>query len=251
MTLWKIGAALAVSLYAAAPALADAPVPGPAAAAPLDPARLAIARTTVDFIFPRGTYARIMDRTLTTMIPQIMDGVGKIPLRDLAGIGGLSPDKIAQMGPGTIKEIMEILDPAFEKRNQAMMKGMFGELGAMMTEFEPTMRNGLANAYARRFSAAQLADMNAFFATPSGTAYASQSLMIYTDPDVASAMQAFMPQMMKQMPALVKKVSASTADLPKRREIKDLTPGQRARLAELLGVKGSDLETHATTTPGS
>jgi hypothetical protein len=184
-----------------------------------------------------------MDRTLTAMIPQIMDGVGKIPLHDLAGIVGLSPEQVAEMGPGTLKEIMEILDPAYDKRTQAMMTGMFHQLGGMMSQFEPTMRDGLANAYARRFSAQQLGDMNAFFATPSGKAYAADSMTIFTDPDVTSAMQAFMPRMMKQLPELVRKVTEDTADLPKRRNIKDLTPAQRRRLAELLDVKDSDLDT--------
>ena len=45
-----------------------------------------------------------------------------------------------------------------------------------------------------------------------------------------------------EMPELVKKVSAETADLPARRTLKDLTPAQRKRLAKLLGVKESDLE---------
>ncbi|WP_295639706.1 DUF2059 domain-containing protein [Novosphingobium sp.] len=252
MTRWMFGAALAASLCTASPALAEAPATAPAAApAPVDPARLAIARTTVNSIFPVGTYARIMDGTLTTMIPQIMGGVGKIPLRDLAGIAGLSQEKVAEMGPGTIKQIMEILDPAYERRTQAMMTGMFREMGGMMASFEPTMRDGLANAYARRFTAQQLADMNAFFATPSGKAYAADAMTIFMDPEVMSAMQAFMPKMMKQMPDLIKKVSDSTADLPKRKHMNDLTPSERKRLAELLGVKESELEASEAAKPGA
>lgn len=213
--------------------------------------RLAVARGTVDYIFPAGTYARIMDRTLNAMIQPMMDGFGQIPLRDLAGLGGLSQDQVAKIGPGTLKQIMEIIDPAYQQRTQAMMAGMFHELGGLMAGFEPTMRDGLARAYARRFTAQQLGDLNAFFATPSGKAYAAESMTIFTDPDVTSAMQAFMPQMLKQMPELIKHVSASTADLPKRRAISELTPAQRQRLAELLGVKEGDLEAGEATKPHS
>jgi hypothetical protein len=220
------------------------------APAPVDPSRLAIARATVDFVFPAGTYARVMDRTLNSLIQPMMDGFGKIPLRDLAGLGGLSADQVAAIGPGTLREIMEIIDPVFDRRTKAMVAGLYHEMGGMMIDFEPTMRDGLAHAFARRFTTQQLCDMNAFFATPSGKAYAAESMTIYTDPDVTGAMQAFLPRMMKQMPDLIRKVEAATADLPRRRAIKDLSPADRKRLAELLGVDESDLKAHETPKPG-
>lgn len=227
------------------PALAQDATPAAAVAGPIDPARLALARTTVDAVFPAGTYARIMNRSLNAVVTPMIDGMGQIPLRDFAGLGGTSKEQLAKMGPGTLRQIMAIIDPAYEERSHRMVTAMFRELGAMMSTFEPTMRDALAHAYARRFTAAQLGDLNAFFASPSGKAYAAEAMTIYSDPDVATAMQAFMPTLTKQMPELVRKAQADSADLPKPRQFQDLTPAERKRLAELVGVTESALESNS------
>jgi hypothetical protein len=222
---------------AASPAVA-APAAPPAATeaeAPIDPARLEMARKTVEFLFPAGTYAKMMDRTLNGMMKPMMDSVGKIPLRELAAIGGVPEEKLAGMSEGTLGEMMEIVDPAFKERTAAFMPAMFGMMQGMMGEFEPIMRAGLARAYARRFDTRQLAVINAFFATPTGHEYAASAMLIFTDPDVMNTMQELVPMMMKRMPDMMKRVEADMARFPPRRKLEDLTPQQRKRLSELLG----------------
>ncbi|WP_421838884.1 DUF2059 domain-containing protein [Novosphingobium sp.] len=207
------------------------------ATAPIDPARLEAARQTVQYIFPAGTYARMMDRSLEGMVKPMMDSLGKLPLKDMAALAGVDEQVVATKPGATLDELMAIMDPAFKERTAATMPAMFKAMGSLFTEFEPVMQASLARAYARRFDARQLADLNAFFATPTGTVYAGNSMMIFTDPEVLGSMQTFMPTMMKRMPEIMKGVEAELARFPKRKSYKDLTPADRKRIAELLGIK--------------
>jgi Uncharacterized protein conserved in bacteria (DUF2059) len=212
-----------------------------AAPAPVDAERLAAARAIVGHVFPAGTYARIMNGTMDGMMKGMLDGFGKMPMRDLATIGGLSEAKLAQIGDVSLNEVTTILDPAFHQRMDLAMHTMMREMGTMMSSFEPAMQDGLTEAYARRFTAPQLGELNQFFNTPTGNTYASESMMLFMDPAVMAKMQAFVPELMKQMPAIISKVSAATASLPKPRKPADLSPAERRRLAQLLGTTEQQL----------
>lgn len=211
------------------------------AAAASDPARLKVARATVDYIFPTGTYARIMKEAMGGMMDKMMEGVGKMPLRDIAAVGGVPEEKIQKLGDGTLKEIMAIYDPRYEERMQLTMRVMSDEMTKLMTEFEPAIREGLVEAYASRFNADQLGELNRFFATPTGTAYAADAMTIFMDPAVVGKMTEMMPAIMKRMPAIAGTMTKATASLPAPRKLEDLTSPERERLASLLGVPVDEL----------
>ena len=213
-----------------------------ARAAPVDTDRTVLARTTVDYIFPQGTYARIMDKTLDTVLASVMQTTAAIPARDLAKLSGLPADDLNALGEATLAQVMEIVDPAYQKRMDLSMRAIMTEMTGLMTQFEPEIRDGLANAYARRFDETQLRELNAFFATPTGSTYAAESMIIFMDPEVMARMQAFMPVMMKQMPQTMEKVQTAVADLPPPRKYSDLGKAEKAKLAELLGTTTKDLE---------
>jgi hypothetical protein len=134
---------------------------------------------------------------------------------------------------------MAILDPHFHERTQRTMDAMFAGITALVVTYEPAIREGLAEAYARRFDLAQLAELNRFFATPTGHAYAAQTMIISTDPAVMSRMQDMMPAMIKQMPAIMQNAQAATANLPPPRKFDQLSPAERSDLEKLLGVSGN------------
>lgn len=201
-----------------------------------------LATRTVDFVFPSGTYARIMNTTMDALMDNIMDSVTAMPIRDLAALGGIDKAKLDELGPGTMREMMLILDPAFEERMKLSTRAMMSEMTTLMTQVEPSIRDGLASAYSSRFDARQLAELNAFFATPTGRAYAEQSMVIFTDKAVMAKMQEFMPAMMKQMPAIIEKVGVATAKLPAPRKVEDLSKAERGKLAELIGVPEDKLD---------
>lgn len=229
--------ACAALLASASPALAAEPAAAPASAA--DPVRLAAAKQTVDYVFPLGTYGRIMNGTMDKMMDSIMDSMMQMPLKGLAGISGVDTEKL---GSGTMSQIMEIYDPAFKQRMQVTTRTMMTDMMGLMTQFEPDIREGLTNAYAGRFDLKQLQEMNAFFATPTGKAYAADSYIIMMSPEVMAKMQALAPQLMKEMPAIIDKVKGATASLPEPRQYADLKSAEKDKLAGLLGISRKELD---------
>ncbi len=229
-----------------APPVTEAPVAQTSVAqTPVDPARLVIADRIARKVLPDGSYRRVMsglgDRIAAMMTARSFD----IPLREFAQAGGMSAEQREKLGPGTLAQIMAIIDPAFDERQKIMTQTMFAGLAEQLAPFEPEMRKGMAEAYARRFDTGQLAAIDAFFATPTGTAYAAEALEIANDPAVASRMQALMPAMLKTIPALVAKATAATANLPPPRKLGDLNPAQCAEIGRLLGLPNAGNGTFA------
>ena len=224
-----------IALMSAAPAVAQAPSV-PAAAAPIEPARLAAAKTIAAKLLPAGTYRTMMDGTLTQMMSGMTDQMMDLPLRDIMGMTGQSEADLKKLGPATLKQVMAIVDPAFQQRTKILMDTMMPAIVDLMETMEPQVRDGLAEAYARRFSVAQLGELNRFFETPTGAQYAGQSMLVYTDPAVMSRMQAMTPELMKAMPGIIEKVKAASATLPPARTKEDLTAAEKKQLAALLGT---------------
>jgi hypothetical protein len=212
-----------------------------------DAARVAAAQPVVDKIFPVGTYRRMMEGTLSKMMDSIMDGVLKMPIAQLARIGGVPQEKLAGLDQSSMEQISVIVDPHFRERTTLGMNAMMASMTEMMDGFEPKVRDALTRAYARKFDGRQLAELAAFFRTPTGDLYARQSMMMFMDPEIMSEMQALMPEMMKKMPEMAAKAEEATKKLPPPRKIADLSPEERGKLAKLLGVKASDLKDNAAT----
>ncbi len=186
--------ALAMALLAAAPAAAQtAPVPAQAQAA-VDPARLALADRAVAVLVPEGVYLRMM----RNQFPQMMDAM-------------LANFETAMPGG---REKARAADPAFDERMRIMTRVMADEMAPLMARMEPSLRKGMARSLAQRFTAPQLTDLNAFFATPTGKAFGEQFLSLFADPEIMGEMMKMAPVMMQEMPAIMKKVEAATAHLP-------------------------------------
>jgi hypothetical protein len=231
-------AALVLALPAWGQTAPAAPVP---AAAPADPARLAAARQVVLQLFPEGIYKRMMGQSFGPMVDQIMESMGNMPVQEVVRLSGISEEEAAKLGDGTMQQVMAIYDPHWSERVKLGTQAMGASMGDMMAAMEPGMRDGLARVYAREFSAAELAEMGRFFATPAGAHYAGKSMALFMDPEMVAAMGALMPEMMKRMPDMIAAAEAATKHLPAPRANKDLTPAERAQLGALLGIDPSDL----------
>src|SRR5215216_253489 len=99
----------AALLASAAPALAEPAPPRaapPAAAASLDPQRLALARITVDALFPAGTSARMI---ADMMSGSSIDGMLNLSPPDLGMPAGKAPKT-------SLRDEMKKSDPHFEQR---------------------------------------------------------------------------------------------------------------------------------------
>jgi hypothetical protein len=207
-----------------------------------DEAKLTISRKVAARLVPDGVFNKVMSATMDTLTGGIMDQVLDMPLKSLIGPYLKNEDVLDEVGPGTVREISAILDPAFKQRAEISMKAMVGAMSGLMASLEPEMREGMALAYANRFTEAELTEFDRFFASPSGAKFASESMTIMTDPAIASRMQAIMPKILEAMPEIIKKTTAATEGLPKPRTFEDLNKDERAKLAELIGISEKDFK---------
>ncbi|WP_417612892.1 DUF2059 domain-containing protein [Parasphingorhabdus sp.] len=179
-----------------------------------DPARLAAARTTVDYLFPLGTYQRMMKGTMDKLMDSILSQTFDRPMGETMKGYGLDDETIEDMGDTSINDMMRARDPYFEERMRISTTVMMDEMVDVMTAMEPAIREALTKIYARKFTASQLAEMNRFFATDTGGAFARDYMMVFVDPEMMQSMMGMVPEMMQAMPRIVKKVEEATAHLP-------------------------------------
>lgn len=171
------------------------------------PARLALSRTTVQGLFPDGSYARLMNDVMGGMVDRVMG---------LTGADFRKPgDKPGSADATTLRQKVMKEDPYFEERMRITQRVLMDEMAKIATIIEPRLREGLARSMARRFDEKQLTDINAFLATDSGRAYGRQSMAMWVDPDVMRSMFTSFPEIMKAMPAAMQRVESETAHLPK------------------------------------
>jgi hypothetical protein len=234
-TIRLAGFAAAITFAGAASPSVAQQAPVPVAAAPVDAAHVAAARAVVNEVFPAGTYRKMMSGTFDKMMGQMSDQVLNIPVADLARMGGMSEDRLKSVKPATLKQMMLIIDPSFQKRMDAIMPVMMGMMVDMMDKMEPDVRAGLVEAYANHFTTLQLTELDRFFSTPTGGAFAAQSMLVYTDPAVMERMQKMMPRLMEMVPDMMKKMKAATAAFPPVPKGNQLTKEQRDKLTALLG----------------
>lgn len=194
------------------PAMAE-PAKIETAATPVDPARLKAAENVVMRLVPPGTYQRIMKDVMDSMADGMMDQIMEIDAAAMAGMTGMDGTDAIKKGE-TLEQIAAERDPHFRERMDIMMKVMFEEMGVMMGELEPTVRTALSSIYAKKYTLTELNDINAFFATPSGTSFAGNFMSTFTDKEMMQASFGMMPKIIEAMPAIMKKVEAATAHLP-------------------------------------
>ncbi len=206
-------------------------------------ARLPLASSVVLKVMPDGTYARMMEESMTGMMEPLMSMMpATMPAGEMEATLGLHAGSLDDYSEEELAELSALLDPVYPQRGRAAMDFMMSRMNSAMQEMEPGMREGLARAYAKRFSRQELQDVAAFFATPSGAHYATESMLVFADPEVmAGAMQA-MPLILGEMGDLEQGAKQAMAQLPPPRSFADLAAEERTRLAGLLGISEAELE---------
>ena len=178
-----------------------------------DPARLALARTSAQSIWPQGQYGKMME----SFMGGIFDRVMTLKESDL---GSMAPAKAksAKADPAKANESLHqkltAEDPYFDQRVAAIRAVLNEEVGKVSAVVDPRLRDGIARAMARKFDAKQLNDINTFFATPSGNALASHYMELWFDPDTIRSLFSTMPDMMKLMPGMMEKLKAANDKFP-------------------------------------
>jgi len=171
------------------------------------PARLALAKTTAEGMFPNGTYAALFDEAMNGIVERVL----------AIDPGDLMPAKGDAKGAKStsLHDQLAKDDPHFDERMKIMRRVIGEELIKISAVMEPKLREGLARSIARRFDEKQLKDINAFLATDSGRAFAGQSMRMWVDPDVMRSMMQSMPHIISAMPGAMIRLEAETAHLPK------------------------------------
>ncbi|MXO65764.1 DUF2059 domain-containing protein [Altericroceibacterium endophyticum] len=204
-------------------------------------ARLPEAEKAVALIVPEGIYGEIVGTTMSDIFNRMLGLGGGIPDALLARKLGQPTERIAALDEESKRAVMQIIDPYFAERGERAMAVMVEQVTEMTGVLEPALREGLTRAYAVRFSAQELADINAFFATPSGAHFAAETLPLYTDPQIMAATTKVMPMIIKAMPKMSANIAEALAGLDDPRGLADLDAEEQAELAELIGITAEDL----------
>lgn len=203
---------------------------------PVDPARLALAQKTTAALVPAGGLEKMLDNVYGKMFNTFLEEMGGTSDLSLSIKTGVDSEKIAALDANTKKAVADVFDPYRKERDDQMIKVIRPLISEFLADLEPPMRDGLAHAYARKFTPAQLTEMNAFFATPTGSVYASESMALGADPEVMVTMIKAMPPVISKFfdrgPALEKQFK----DLPKEKSLTDMSDAELAKLAKLMKV---------------
>ncbi|WP_306095421.1 DUF2059 domain-containing protein [Qipengyuania flava] len=203
-------------------------------------ARLPAAQAVVGEMMPDGFYGEMMAGMMDKMLRPMLTMFSQ-PEFVLGARLAVDEETIEALEEGEQAELTAMLDPAYEARGDAMVGVLTSRMGGMFTAMEGPMREGLSKAYAVRFDDAQLADIAAFFATPTGGEYARESMALFADPQVMQASMQALPAMMSGFGDIESAMREAMAALPAERGYGDLTEAQRERMAELLDVDPAQL----------
>lgn len=211
---------------------------------PLTPeqqARLPQAEAIITRIMPTGAMAEMSQQ----MFGGFLGGFGEMmPSGARAAAAealGLGPMDLEGLTDDEANELASLFDPAWQKRETAMQSLVSEMMADMMNTMEPGMRRAMAELYAIRFTSAELAAIDAFFATETGMKYARESLSMASDPRLMAASMEALPAVFATIGAMEQRSKVLMADLPEPRRFANLSPKERARVAKLTGRSVEDL----------
>ena len=211
---------------------------------PVDPARLELATVTAAKMIPDGAYARLMDDVVGKMMGSMFSGDAAFNDIGIAMKTGVDYEVIGALDADKKAAVQQLLDPNAKQRGEVMSSMFRPMMTDIMAELEPALREGMARAYARKFTAPELTTINGFFATPSGGKFANESFVLFADPEVMQASFKVMPLMMDKIMGSESDFKAKMEALPKERQLSDLSDAELTRLAGLLGTSVDAIKEH-------
>lgn len=152
---------LSASLFVAIPVAAQT---GGAPSAAVAPDRVAAAHRLIDTILPPASRDAMFAQMVNTMMANMTRGI----------IEGQGLGDVFAAHPG----IKPVFAKFVDRQRQLALDDLKGAT--------PALIDAQAQAYAKRFTVAELTDIAAFFASPTGQKYQQQSMAILGDPGVAA-----------------------------------------------------------------
>ncbi len=203
---------------------------------PVAPAQLALAQTTTTALIPPGSLEKMLDNLYGKLFKGLLGEFGGQSDMMLSIKTGIESDKIAALDDKSKAAIADLFDPYRKQREDQIMTVVKPLISEALSDLEGPMRNGLAHAYARKFSAAQLGEMNAFFATPTGKAYSAEWMALQADPEVMLAMIKAVPPLVGKFIDRGPEIEGKFKALPKEKQLADMSDAELAKLARLMKV---------------
>jgi len=203
---------------------------------PIEPARLALAQRTMGALIPAGSLEKMIDNLYGKMFKTIMGEFGGQSDLMLSIQTGVESEQIAKLDEATKGKVADMFDPHRKEREDQITKVIKPLISEVLGDMEPPMREGLAKAYARKFTAAQLADLNGFLATPTGTLYANEWMALQADPEVMVAVIKAVPPLITKFIDRAPEIEKDFKELPKEKQLSDFDDKELAKLAKLMKV---------------
>lgn len=170
-----------------------------------DPARMSAARGAIQTMFPNGAYARAM----TGFVYKMIDNGLNMSEADFAELApAAKPKKKTKKKakpPSTIPFRQELAakDANFDAKLAAVRAFVGQSMIKLGAAAEPALRDGMARSLARKFDVAQIGEINAFLATPTGQVYGREMIGLWFEPDVMRGAMATFPEMMRMLPDMM------------------------------------------------
>lgn len=215
---------------------------------PIDPVRLAAAQQLVGPMTQRAS----MEKLYNNLYSRLFEGfrtMGRQSERDSLLIAlGVPADHLANVSQAEVKQVTAILNPnaaAQQQRYTDAMRPLVNEIFAVLL---PAVQQGMARAYARQFTAEELGQIQSFFATPTGVAFAAELLPLQANPEVIMAMLDSAPELIRRVEKVVPTIDANFNALPRGEELREpdkLTTKEWKQLAEILKVDHKVLKANA------
>lgn len=177
---------LAMTALAAPAATRNAPVA-------VDPARLAAAERLLGVLMPPARFEAMIDGITTAMARNV-----------------------AQQFKTSALAASFTDDPRIQPIMARYVERLTTDSVAAMRAGRTDMMRAMQRAYARRFTVAQLSEVERFFATPTGQLYMDQGATIMADPDVAAWQQKMIKQQFDRLPEAMRAMTAELTALPER-----------------------------------
>lgn len=247
--------AFAAQDQADAPASADAEragitemFSGMFTAEPLTPeqeARLPAAAQLIAKVIPEGTMGEMIDTMMGGTFGPMMAAApdGATATATVARQVGTAPYAL-DLSEEQARELASLFDPVWQERQQREMAIFPGMMKEMVVLMEPGLRKAMAELYAIRFTASELAEIDAFFSTGTGGKYARESFLMASDPRIMAASMEALPAVMGMIGSMEARMAESAADLPPVRSFAELSHEDRARVAEVTGYSVAEIETN-------
>lgn len=203
--------------------------------------RLPAAERLISKIIPAGTMGEMIDTMMGGVLGPLMAAAPSGATTTLAKQIGIEPYEL-DLTEEQAGELATLFDPAWEERQQREMAMVPAMMKDMVTLIEPGMRKAMSELYAIRFSSGELAEIDAFFSTDTGSKYARESFLMASDPRIMASTMEAMPALMGSIGDMDARMKQQMADLPAARSFAALTPAERAAVAAMTGLSVEEIE---------